>query len=111
DAFDRVVSIKNLQTDRHQKQKQIEELDSHLALLGDRMKRLCDKVNLHYQTPENAIQRVLQKAEEQRESLKKVDMAKSKLKSLEEQHDEVSAKLNSCNEQIKGLMLLAKTEG
>ncbi|MFP3490103.1 hypothetical protein R0K20_21135, partial [Staphylococcus sp. SIMBA_130] len=30
---------------------------------------------------------------------------------LEEQHDEVSAKLNSCNEEIKGLMLLAKTEG
>jgi uncharacterized protein YhaN len=111
DAFDRVVSIKKLQTDRHQKQKQIEELDSHLALVEDRMKRLCDKVNLHYQTPENAIQRVLQKAEEQRESLKKVDMAKSKLKSLEEQYDEVSAKLNSCNEEIKGLMLLAETEG
>ena len=110
DAFDRVVSIKKLQTDRHQKQKVIEELDSHLTLVEDRMKRLCEKVNLPYQTPENAIQRVLQKAEEQRESLKKVDMAKNKLNSLEEQNGEVAAKLQSCNEEINGLMLLAQTD-
>ncbi|WP_226659452.1 AAA family ATPase [Guptibacillus hwajinpoensis] len=109
EAFDRVVSIKRLQTERNQKQRQVEELEASLTVVEERIKHLCEKVNLVYQTPEKALQLVLQKAEEQRESLKEVEMAKNRLKSLEEQSGEVDAKLQSCKEEMNALMQFAET--
>ncbi|MCA0173474.1 AAA family ATPase [Bacillus sp. RAR_GA_16] len=109
EAFDRMVSIKRLQTERNQKQRQVEELEASLTVVEERMKHLCEKVNLTYQTPEKAIQLVLQKAEEQREILKETEIAKNRLKSLEEQSGEVKAKLQSCKEEMNALMQFAET--
>ncbi|WP_273852527.1 AAA family ATPase [Guptibacillus spartinae] len=109
EAFDRVVSIKRLQTERNQKQKQVEELEARLTVVEERIKHLCEKVNLAYQTPDKALQLILQKAEEQRESLKEVELAKNRLKSLEEQIGEVNAKLKSCKGEMNALMQFADT--
>ncbi|MGG1685634.1 AAA family ATPase [Pseudalkalibacillus sp. NRS-1564] len=107
DAFDRIGSSKKVQTERNQKQQQIEDLDYSLTVVEDRIKKLCERANVSYQEPDKAIQLLLQKAEEQRELMRDIDLATNKLQELEEQLGGGTEKWQSCNDEMNKLMRLA----
>lgn len=110
DAFDRITSIKKRQQNYDHKQRQLEELDYSLKVVEDGIKKLCEDTNITYYHAENAMQLLLQKADAEREAIREIEKLSDQYQSLESQLDDINEKLTSCNNEMKELMSMAKTD-
>ncbi|MDQ0484685.1 ATP-binding protein [Guptibacillus hwajinpoensis] len=110
DSFDKITSIKKRQQNYSHKQRQLEELDYSLKVVEDGIKKVCDDTNITYYHAENAMQLLLQKADEEREALREIEKLRDQYQSLESQLADINEKLTSCRNEMKELMSIAETD-
>ncbi|WP_347552373.1 AAA family ATPase [Pseudalkalibacillus hwajinpoensis] len=110
DAFDRTASIKKVEYEIQHKNEQLEELDYSLKVVEDGIRKLCESTNIAYHNPEKAIQQLVQKTEDHRETSRIMEKLKDQFATLEEHAVDTREKLVACQEEVKQLLQAAETE-